>query len=171
VLFNTEVGRKYLIERRGIDAGLVAQLANFGLSSLCNMLAAIKTAKYFDLGPDDVILTVATDGAAMYGSEVTKAVTRYFGNRFDEVAAGETWGRALAAAGTDHLIDTTQIDRRRMFNLGYFTWVEQQGVSLDEFSARVKQSFWDGLLDLVPAWDAMIAEFNAKSEAGKKRGM
>jgi len=171
VLFNTEVGRKYLIERRGIDAGLVDQLANFGLSSLCNMLAAIKTAKYFDLGPDDVILTVATDGAAMYGSEITKAVTRYFGNRFDEVAAGETWGRALAGAGTDHLIEATQTDRRRMFNLGYFTWVEQQGVSLDEFSARAKQSFWDGLLDLVPAWDAMIAEFNAKSEAGKKRGM
>ena len=123
VLFNTEVGRKYLIERRGIDAGLVAQLANFGLSSLCNMLAAIKTAKYFDLGPDDVILTVATDGAAMYGSEITKAVTRYFGNRFDEVAAGETWGRALAGAGTDHLIETTQIDRRahvqsRIFHLG-----------------------------------------------------
>ena len=171
VLFNTEVGRKYLIERRGIDAGLVAQLANFGLSSLCNMLAAIKTAKYFDLGPDDVILTVATDGAAMYGSEIDKAVVRYFGNRFDAVAAGETWGRALAGAGTDHLIETTQIDRRRMFNLGYFTWVEQQGVSLDEFSARAKQSFWDGLLDLVPAWDAMIAEFNAKSGAGRKRGM
>jgi cysteine synthase A len=171
VLFNTEEGRKYLIERRGIDAGLVAQLANFGLSSLCNMLAAIKTAKYFDLGHNEVILSVATDGAAMYGSEIDKAVVRYFGNRFDTVAAGETWGRALAGAGTDHLIETTQIDRRRMFNLGYFTWVEQQGVSLDEFSARAKQSFWDGLLDLVPAWDAMIAEFNAKSGAGKKRGM
>ncbi len=171
VLFNTEVGRKYLVERRGIDAGLVAQLANLGLSSLCNMLAAIKTAKYFDLGPDDVILTVATDGAAMYGSEIDKAVVRYFGNRFDAVAAGETWGRALAGASTDHLIEMTQIDRRRMFNLGYFTWVEQQGVSVEEFSARAKQSFWDGLLDLVPAWDAMIAEFNAKSGAGKKRGM
>jgi cysteine synthase A len=171
VLCNTEVGRKYLIERRGINAGLVAQFANFGLSSLCNMLAAIKTAKYFDLDPDDVILTVATDGAAMYGSEIDKAVVRYFGNRFDAVAAGETWGRALAGAGTDHVIETTQIDRRRMFNLGYFTWVEQQGVSLDEFSARAKQSFWDGLLDLVRAWDAMIAEFNAKSGAGRKRGM
>ena len=171
VLFNTEIGRKYLTERRGIDARLVAQLANFGLSSLCNMLAAIKTAKYFDLGPDDVILTVATDGAAMYGSEIDKAVVRYFGNRFDAVAAGETWGRALAGASTDHLIEMTQIDRRRVFNLGYFTWVEQQGVSVEEFSARAKQSFWDDLLGLVPAWDAMIAEFNAKSGAGKKLGL
>jgi len=171
VLFNTEIGRKYLVERRGVDAKLVARLADLGLSSLCNMLAAIKTAKYFDLGPDDVILTVATDGAAMYGSEIDKAVVRYFGNRFDAVAAGETWGRALAGASTDHLIEMTQIDRRRVFNLGYFTWVEQQGVSVEEFSARAKQSFWDDLLGLVPAWDAMIAEFNAKSGAGKKRGL
>jgi len=168
VLFNTEVGRKYLVERRGIDATLVARFGDLGLSSLCNMLAAIKTAKYFDLGPEDVILTVATDGAAMYGSEVTKAVVRYFGNRFDAVAAGEVWGRTLGGVATDHFIETTQVDRRRMFNLGYFTWVEQQGVSLDEFSARAKQSFWDGLLDLVPAWDALIADFNGKS-AGQKR--
>ncbi len=171
VLFNTEVGRKYLVERRGVDAGLVARLGDLGLSSLCNMLAAIKTAKYFDLGSDDVILTVATDGAAMYGSEIAKVVTRDFGNRFDEVAAGETWGRALAGATTDHFMEMTHIDRKRVFNLGYFTWVEQQGVSLEEFSVRAKQSFWDGLLDLVPAWDALIAKVNARSGAGKTRGL
>ncbi len=171
VLFNTEIGRKYLIERRGIDAGLVARLADLGLSSLCNMLAAIKIAKYFDLGPEEVVLTVATDGATMYGSEIAKAVMRYFGNRFDTVAAGETWGRALAGASTDHLIEMTQIDRRRVFNLGYFTWVEQRGVSVEEFSARAKQSFWNELLGLVPAWDVMIAEFNARSGAGKTHGL
>src|ERR1700693_1600619 len=124
VLFNTETGRKYLTERRGIDAGLVARLADLGLSSLWHTLAAVKTAKYFDLGSEDVILTVATDGAAMYGSEIDKAVVRYFGNRFDAVAAGETWGHALAGASTDHLIEMTQIDRRRVFNLGYLTWGE-----------------------------------------------
>jgi cysteine synthase A len=171
VLFNTEIGRKYLIERRGVDAGLVARLGDLGLSSLCNMIAAIKTAKYFDLGSDDVILTVATDGAAMYGSEIGKAVARYFGNRLDAVSAGETWGRALAGAATDHLIEMTRIDRKRAFNLGYFTWVEQQGVSLEEFTARARQSFWDGLLQLVPAWDALIAEFNAKSGAAGKLGL
>ena len=168
VLFNTEIGRKYLVERRGIDAALVAQFANFGLSSLCNILAAIKTAKYFDLGPDDVIVTVATDGAEMYGSEITKVVKRDFGNRFDAVAAGEVWGRSLSGVATNHLLEMTQIERQRVFNLGYFTWVEQQGVSLEEFNARRKQSYWDGLLELVPAWDALIGEFNAKSGVGGK---
>jgi cysteine synthase A len=171
VLFNSEQGRQYLIERRGVDAEVVGRLSNLGLSSLCNMLAAIKLAKYFDLGPDDVILTVATDGAAMYGSEAEKAVVRYFGNRFDAVAAGETWGAAISGIGTDHFVEMTRIDQRRVFNLGYFTWVEQQGVTIEDFSVRAKQAFWDDLLELVPAWDSLISEVNARSGAGKKYGL
>ena len=65
----------------------------------------------------------------------------------------------------------THVERKRVFNLGYFTWVEQQGVSLEEFSARASQSFWDGLQELVPAWDAMIAEFNARTGVGKTLGV
>jgi cysteine synthase len=165
LLFNTEIGRAYLVDRRAVAPALVARLGDLGLSSICNLLAAIKTAKYFDLGPDDVVLTVATDGAAMYASERDKAVRRYFGNRFDAVAAGETWGRAIAGAATDHLLEMTEVERRRVFNLGYFTWVEQRGVSLEAFERRRHASFWDGLLDLLPAWDAMIAEFNRRSAA------
>ena len=123
----------------------------------------MKLAKTFDLGPDDVVLTVATDSAEMYGSEVAKAKQRYFGNRFDAVAAGETWGRCMAGAGVDHVQELSHADRKRIFNLGYFTWVEQQGVSLEDFTVRARQAFWDGLLDLAPAWDAMIDAFNAES--------
>ncbi len=164
-LFNTDEGRQYLVERRGVDPALVAELSLFGISSICNIVAAVKLAKYFDLGPDDVVLTVATDSAAMYGSEVRKATTRYFVNRFDAVSAGETRGQYLGGASVDHLMELTHVDRKRIFNLGYFTWVEQQGVSLEDFSVRAQQSFWDGLLDLAPAWDAMIDEFNAESGA------
>jgi cysteine synthase A len=165
VLFNTEVGRRYLVERQGLDPALVANLSHLGLSGICNMLAGIKTAKYLELGPDEVVLTVATDGAGLYGSEVEKALHHHFQGRFDAVSAGETFGRSLAAATTDDLLELTHVERKRIFNLGYFTWVEQQGVSVEEFNARLPQSFWDGLLDLVPAWDRMIADFNAKSGA------
>jgi len=165
LLLNSDIGKRYLAQRQHLDPALVQRLDGLGLSSIANVLAAIKTAKRLGLGSEDAIVTVATDGAAMYGSEIAKAVARYFGNRFDAVTAGETWGRALAGASTDHLIEMTQIDRRRVFNLGYFTWVEQQGVSVEEFSARAKQSFWNELLGLVPAWDAMIADVNAQSGA------
>ena len=63
------------------------------------------------------------------------------------------------------MLELNHFDRKRIFNLGYFTWVEQQGVSLEEFNARTEQSYWDGLMELVPAWDAMIAEFNTRSGA------
>jgi cysteine synthase A len=165
VLFNTDEGRRYLVERRGLDAGLVAQLSHLGLSGICNVLAAIKTARYLDLGPEDVILTVATDGADLYGSELRKGLRHHFAGRFDVVAAGETFGGSLAATTTDHLLELTHLDRKRVFNLGYFTWVEQQGVSLEEFNARAHQAFWDGLLEIVPAWDALITDFNRRSGA------
>jgi cysteine synthase len=163
VLFNTEEGRKYLVERHGIDADLVDRLSNLGLSSICNMLAAIKTARFYDLGADDVILTIATDGAAMYGSEIDKVLTRDFPTGFDQVGAGEVWGRSLAATTTDHLLEMTHRERQRVFNLGYFTWVEQQDVPIEEFRIRKDPRFWTDMRTIVKDWDRLIAEFNART--------
>jgi cysteine synthase len=163
VLFNTDVGRAYLASRRGVGATVVEALSSLGLSSICNVLAAIKTAKYAGYGPDDVVVTVATDGAAMYGSERDLALAKYFPVGFDEVAAGEVFGEHLLGATTDHLLETRLIDRERIFNLGYYTWVEQQGVSIDDFRARKDPSFWTSMREIVPAWDAMIDEFNART--------
>src|SRR6266404_6495808 len=72
LLFNSDVGKGYLARRRRLDPALVAQLDGLGLSSIANVLAAIKTAHRLDLGADEAIVTVATDGAAMYGSEREK---------------------------------------------------------------------------------------------------
>ena len=63
--------------------------------------------KILRLGSQDIVLSVATDGAELYESEIGKATARYFGNRFDTVAAGETWGRSLAATTTDNMIEST----------------------------------------------------------------
>jgi hypothetical protein len=129
----------------------------------------VKTAKYLRLGPDDVIMTVATDGARMYGSERERIAARDFPDGFDLADAAETFGRWMLGTGTDDLLETTLADRNRIFNLGYYTWVEQQGVPLADFEARRDQRFWTGLRDLLPAWDAMISEFNERTglaEAG-----
>jgi cysteine synthase len=125
-------------------------------------VAAIKVARHFDLGPDDVIATVATDGAAMYSSEWSRLVREHFGGRFDEVTAGEVFGRAVLGATTDHLLELDARGRDRVFNLGYYTWVEQQGVSIPEFTARRSQAFWTGLRAHLDSWDALIDEFNAR---------
>ena len=161
VLFNTPEGREFLAARRGVPGQVQAQLDSFGLSSICNVLAAIKTAKYFRLGPDDVVATVATDGADMYASEAAKTLRGRFTGRFDAVDASSVFGEYVLGCGTDHLLELTRRDRERIFNLGYFTWVEQQGYSADEFGARASQSFWRAVRELVPAVDAMIEQVNA----------
>jgi hypothetical protein len=96
----------------------------------------------------------------MYTTETARVVARDFGGNFDAVSAGEVWAEGLRGAGTDNMMELTLADRKRIFNLGYYTWVEQQGVSIEEFTRRRDQSFWQGLRDLLPAWDAMIEDFN-----------
>jgi cysteine synthase len=163
VLFNSEAGRGYLTARRRIDPALVAALDGLGLSSIANVHAAIKTAKHQDLTASDVIVTVATDGAAMYASERERCLATRFAEGFDEVAAGEVFAGHLLAAAEDHLIELTHVDRRRIFNLGYYTWVEQQGVALEDFDRRRDQAFWQELQESVGAWDRLIEDFNRET--------
>lgn len=163
LLFNTEVGRQYLVERKGIARTLVDQLPNLGLSSIANVVAAIKLAKYLDLGPREAVITVATDGAEMYRSEIDHALRRYFKGSFDQLAAAEVYGHHLRGAVTDHLLELDRSGRERIFNLGYYTWVEQQGIELSEFNARRDPGFWDRLTEYLPTWDQMIDRFNQDS--------
>ena len=163
VLFAAGEGIEYLHGRRGIAESVLDSLPAFGLSSICNILAAVKTAKYLGLGPGDVVLTVATDGAEMYASERERIAARDFSGGFGPIDAGEVFARWMLGASTDHLLETTLADRNRIFNLGYYTWVEQQGIPLAVFESRRHQRFWTGLRDLLPAWDARIEEFNQRT--------
>ena len=163
-VFNTDAGHDYLARRLGVAPELVRSLRHFGLSSIANILGAIKMAKHGALGPDDVIVTVATDGHEMYQSELQRYLKRRHntGELTSEVAA-EIVGQHLIGAGTEHVLDATARERERIFNLGYFTWVEQQGIALADFDRRRSQAFWRGLHDLVPQWDEMISAFNRDS--------
>jgi len=163
VLFGADAGRAYLAARRAVPDHVLAGLDSLGLSSICNVLGAIKVARHFGLGPEDVVATVATDGAAMYGSERNLALARYFPYGFDEVAAAEVYGEHLLGQATDNLRELTHEERERIFNLGYFTWVEQQGVSIEEFEARRNPAFWTEIRGIAGDWDGLIDELNARS--------
>ena len=158
MLFNTVVGRDFLRGRTGLGREELISLGDLGLSSIANILGAIKYAKYAGLGSEDAVLTVATDGAEMYGTELASA-QRAAGS-MDTLAAAEIYGRYMLGVATDHTIELNRPDRERVFNLGYYTWVEQQAVPLEDFDARRDQAFWDGLMGMVPVWDGMIDSFN-----------
>ena len=169
VLFSSEAGRAYLAGRRSVPETAIAGLDSLGLSSICNVLAGIKVAKQLSLGPQDVVATIATDGAAMYGSERERTLARDFAGGFDEVTAAEVFGEHLLGQGTDNVLELTSIDRERIFNLGYFTWVEQQGISLEDFEARRDPAFWKDVHARVHVWDELIDEFNVRTGVLEER--
>ena len=159
VLFNDPAGLA-LLRSRGVSEDVLAALPHFGLSSICNMLAAIKTAKALGLTSQDALITVATDGAELYTSEYAKAKDKHFAGGFAAAQAAQTYTAHIGQASTEHVLPLTEVERRRIFNLGYFTWVEQRGVSLEDFEARRDQSYWRNLHGLLPVWDRMIGDFN-----------
>ncbi len=165
VLHNTDVGRRYLVGRKGVPADVVDALAHFGLSSICNMVAAIKTARLYDLGEDDAVITVATDGAALYPSERAKMLAGRFAGSFDEVDAADVFGRHIVGATTDHMIDCTgEIGR------GCSTSATTRGSSSrahrSTYSRRdASPAFWTGLRPYLVRWDELIAAFNARTGA------
>jgi cysteine synthase len=168
-LFGSNVGRAYLRNRRKVDREVVRQLDGVGLSGLANIVAAIKIARHLDYGPDDVVMTVATDGANLYASERRAYAAREYPYGFDEVNAGEVFGRYLEGATDDHVLELGHAERTRIFNLGYYTWVEQQGIDVTDFNARRHQRFWRSLVESIPAWDRLIDEFNADVAATSSR--
>jgi len=168
LLFNSKTGLSYLSDRRHIDPELLSGLKMIGLSGIANLVAAIKIAKRLELSEEDVIVTVATDSAALYGSERRKFLAVQHPAGFDSVSAGEVFGQHLLGAADNDVLELTHGERSRIFNLGYYTWVEQQGVPLEAFERRRAHGFWAELRRAAPAWDALIAEFN--TAAGLEEG-
>ena len=164
VAFNTPSGLRSL-ERQGVDPELGSLLTNLGYSSICNILAAIKAAKHWGLGREDVIVTVATDGSELYNSEREKVMRRDFPEGFDDSEADTVLGTHLNDINTEHILDMDAANRDRVFNLGYFTWVEQQGISIDDFERRRSQDWWNELRPLIEKWDNRISEFNEATGA------
>ena len=160
LLFNTDEGRKYLINRRGLNAEFVGRLPEFGFSSIANIIASIKLAKKMKLTKDDAIITVATDGADLYKTELAKT-KKQFSKIYDQITCAEIFAKNFDAISVDHTLELSQIDKERIFNLGYYTWVEQQGTSLEEFENRRNQSFWDKHYKDMISLDEKIKEFNS----------
>ena len=161
--FTSTEGKSYLTNQLGINPALVDQLHNFGFSSICNTLAAIKTAQKLNLGPEDMIITVATDGSELYESEKEELLANEYPSGFSVKDAKSTVEKYLFDTDTSHVEVLDTIGRNRIFNLGYYTWVEQQGIDFADFEIRRNQTFWKHIQNMAPEWDVLIDQFNAET--------
>jgi cysteine synthase len=160
-LFNEQAGRAWLA-KAGVPQELVRRLDLLGFSGIANLLSCVKYAKYFELGRHDVVLTVLTDSMQLYGSRLEEMRAQFGEYRTEEAAAH--FARYLAGASTDHLLELSYQDRRRVHNLKYYTWVEQQGRSYEEIMAQwYDPGYWTGIQAQVGQVDELIEEFNRRA--------
>ena len=140
-LFTDEVGWNTLEKRFGVPGESLCSLASiFGISGVCNLLGAIKTAKYYRLGKDDLIVTVCTDDIGRYHS-VMKWLDEKVGVMDEAEATARTVG-IFHGAGLDWIQEGTRHNRNRWHNLKYYTWVEQQGKTVEELDAQKDSDWW-----------------------------
>ena len=161
--FNEPLGREYLVSECGVPASLVDQLGLFGISGIANMLCAIKMAKYYELGEHDVIATVMTDSADMYHSRVQELQER--DGEYNPVMAAVDYTAHIASVKTDNMQELTYADRKRVHNLKYYTWVEQQGRKVEELDALWydEENTFGSVRRQAGEIDALITEFNERT--------
>ncbi|MFX1272599.1 MAG: pyridoxal-5-phosphate-dependent protein subunit beta [Promethearchaeota archaeon] len=159
-LFNEPAGREYLITDIGISETLVNQLDLLGISSVANLLMAIKYAKFYELTSRDVVLTIFTDSIDMYHSRLKEARVEH--GEYTRDDAIRDYHRHLMAQKTDAMIELGHYERKRVHHLKYFTWIEQQMFELDELNAQWFDypEYWERVQQTTPRIDELIVEFN-----------
>ncbi len=159
-ILSDEAGQEALVKHYGVDAELARRLGTiFGISGVCNVLGAIKTAKHYQLGKKDVIVTICTDAIDRYHS-VMKAMAETYGAVDDARTAAYVEG-IFHGQKTDWIKDGTPDMRRQWHNLKYYTWVEQQGKTVEELDAQKDPAWWESHQALVPEMDKRIKELRA----------
>jgi len=160
-LFNEEDGKK-LLKNEGINSELVDNLGLLGISSISNLLSAIKTAKYYEMTEDDVIISLATDSAEMYESRI-KELSEERGE-YNEIQAAKDFERCILGVKYDNFKELTYTDRKAIHNLKYFTWVEQQQKDIEDLNILWKdRDIWNNIFNQVDKWDEMIEDFNERT--------
>ena len=160
-LFNEPSGRTYLASR-GVSETLLDALDLLGISGVGNLVTAIKFAKYYELGEHDIVMTVLTDSMEMYDSRL-RELTEERGE-FTENDAAAVYAQYLMGLTIDNMEELTYYSRKRIHNLKYYTWVEQQGKTYEEIQEQwYNDDYWERIPACVDKIDALIEEFNART--------
>jgi len=160
-LFNEPAGKKYLASK-GVPASLIDMLDLLGISSIGNLVSAIKFARYYELGEHDIVMTVLTDSMEMYASRLQELNQER--GEFTESDAAAVFAQHLQGLAIDNMEELTYYGRKRIHNLKYYTWVEQQGKTYAEIQKQWDDDqYWESIPACADQIDALIEEFNAKT--------
>ncbi len=161
-LFNEKEGKKYL-QQNNISEEIINKLDYIGISGVANLLSAIKFAKYYELNENDVVFTILTDSMELYRSRLVEFNNNYGEYKHDDSVS--TFHKNLLGADTSSMLELGYYDRKRIHNLKYFTWIEQQNKDLNELNAQWYDypGYWESIRNMVPQIDRLIIEFNEET--------
>ena len=166
-LFNDPVGHKYLVDEVGVPADFVEKLPLLGISGIANLLCCIKMAKYYELDEHDVLASVLTDSSDMYKSRIRELEES--DGAYTEAMAAADYAEHLHGIRTDYLEELTYETRKRIHNLKYYTWVEQQGKTYAEINKQwYDKHYWTDMHAQADEIDALIDSFNDQTGLLKK---
>lgn len=162
-LFNEPTGQAYLKEQ-GVSEDLINKLSYVGISGAANILTCIKFAKYYELTENDMVMTVLTDSAEMYESRLAEMKTER-GREYTQIDAAIDHNRNVLGVRTDSMEELTYQSKKRIHNLKYYTWIEQQMYDLDELNAQWYDydNYWGKLHQMGPQLDKLIEQFNERT--------
>ena len=159
-LFNEPEGKKYLAQM-GVPEGLIDELPWIGISGAANIASAIKMAKWYEWGEGDVVVTVLTDSMELYGSRLRELTAER--GEYTARDAAVAYHQYVMGLSTDYVEELTYPARKRVHNLKYYTWVEQQGKTYEEIQAQwYQKDYWTSVHGQVGRDRRLIEEFNAK---------
>jgi len=157
-LFNENEGHDWLTSK-GVKSNATERLPELGISAIANLLSSIKLAKYYELNKSDVIFTIFTDSSDLYQSRL-KEMKNAWGS-YTQQQAEIDWNVVLKNQKTDNFLELGYQDRKRIHNLKYFTWIEQQGKDVEELNAQwYDENYWMERFSVVNDWDKLITDFN-----------
>ena len=159
-LFNTPEGQKYMKDELGMSDEEVQKMTWLGISGIANVLCCIKMAKYYELTENDVVATVLTDSAVMYGSRIEELNQMHGAYNAHEAALDHNLH--MLGLKTDSMLELTYTERKRVHNLKYYTWVEQQQMDVEDLNAQWydTKGTWDAVHAQAKDLDELINEFN-----------
>jgi cysteine synthase A len=160
-LFNEDAGIEYLLSK-GMDKSFVPDLEYLGISGIANVVASIKMAKYYEMDDRDTIFTICTDSMEMYQSRILEYRKRE--GAYDREKAVATFSGSLVSQGIDNVKELNYYDRLRIHNLKYYTWVEQQGKTLEDLNRQwYDRDYWNAIPTYAGKIDELIKAFNQKA--------
>ena len=147
-----------LVDRLGVPSDVACELyGKFGPSCICNIVGAIKTAKYLGLGPEDNVVTIATDSYDRYPS-VSQALYERIGGKPDDDQL-EMWAKSVfLGASLGEVIDLNAPGQQaRLQQMKEDLWT-RFGYDASYVRHMAGQDFWDAEYAKIQEIDPLIEE-------------